>query len=494
MVPTRAVVASGAVTFVVLATLNAGGYRYGASDQAFYIPAILHQLHPALFPRDWAMLGAQGKFFLVDEIFAWLVRASGFPLPSWFAAAQLTTLAVLYAGAYALGRQMLASPWALAAWLTALTLRHRITKTGANTLEGYFHPRMLVFGIGLASLALFLRGRPWWALGLAVASATLHPTTAALFVGIIGVGIVVSEPRARGPATGVGVAAGAALVAGAAGGVVDIAMMDASWLALLGTKDYVFPTRWAFDTWAINLLGPVVLVAVGIARHRAGLVRPREFGLLAGCLSLVGGFLASLPFIASGVALALQLQTSRVFWPVETVATLYLVWWLVDRPARADRRAWMPRVAAALLAAVSLSRAVYVGFIESPDRPTLAVDLPDGDWTTALRWIRDRTSTSTFVLADPGHAWRLGTAVRIGAERDVFLEETKDVAMAMYSRDAAERVTTRIEWTQGFAEMTLEALTALAAREGLDVFVTERTLDLPVAHRVGAITIYRFPR
>ena len=87
------------MAFVVLATLNAGGYRYGASDQAFYIPAVLHQLDPAIYPRDWAMLGAQGRFFFVDEIFAGLVRVSGLSLAAWFAVAQLTTLAALYAGA-----------------------------------------------------------------------------------------------------------------------------------------------------------------------------------------------------------------------------------------------------------------------------------------------------------------------------------------------------------------------------------------------------------
>jgi len=135
-----------------------------------------------------------------------------------------------------------------------------------------------------------------------------------------------------------------------------------------------------------------------------------------------------------------------------------------------------------------------VGFVESPDRETLALDLPRDDWTTALRWIRDETPKDTYVLADPGHAWKFGTAVRIGAARDVFLEETKDVAMAMYSRDAARRVTGRIAATQGFSDMTAATLTALAAREGLDVFVTERALDLPVAHRAGAVTIYRLAR
>jgi hypothetical protein len=188
------------------------------------------------------------------------------------------------------------------------------------------------------------------------------------------------------------------------------------------------------------------------------------------------------------------LQTSRAFWPVEIVATLYLVWLLVDRPVSAGNGAWRPRAIAAVLVVVSVARAGYVGFVESPDRATFAFDLPKDDWTAALRWIRDETPSSSYVLADPGHAWKFGTAVRIGAARDVFLEETKDVAMAMYSRDAAHRVTERIVATQDFADMTAAALTALAAREGLDVFVSERALDLPVAHRAGAITVYRFAR
>ena len=97
----------GGLAFALCATLNAGGYRYGASDQAFYIPAILHQLDPSLFPRDWAMLGAQGRFFFVDELGAALVSATGLTLPVWFALAQVATLAALYAGAIAMGRACL---------------------------------------------------------------------------------------------------------------------------------------------------------------------------------------------------------------------------------------------------------------------------------------------------------------------------------------------------------------------------------------------------
>lgn len=486
-------IAAIGVAFAVLATLNAGGYRYGASDQAFYIPAILHQLDPSLYPRDWPMIGAQGRYFLLDEVVAGLVRATGVPLPAWFAGLQVATLAALFTGAWLLGRTVLSSPWAMAAWIAALTLRHRIAKTGVNTLEGYFHPRVLVCGIGLVSVALLLRGRPWWALGLAAASGAIHPTTAACFVVIIGTAIVVTTPRARVPLAGGAVialtSAGVAWWRGSA--FFSLAVMDPPWRALIATKDYTFPTDWSAGTWVLNLLGPVLLSAGVAARHRAGLATATERGVLAGCLVLVAGFLASLPFIDGGVALAVQLQTSRVFWPLELLATLVTVWWLAESPAAIRARPWLPRALATLLVVTSVARGVYVGFFENRDRPTLAIDLPDDDWSEALEWIADHTPREAFVLADPGHAWKFGTAVRIGAERDVYLEETKDVAMAMYSRTSAARVRARIDRLADFSQLDEQALRALARQEGLTVLVTERQLRLPVLHVEDSVWVYR---
>ena len=117
------------------------------------------------------MIGAQGRYFLFDELIGGVDRLTGSPVPWLFLGAQGLTLAALFGGAWWLGRAVLASPWALDCWIAALTLRHRIAKTGVNTLEGYFHPRVLVCGLGLMSVALVLRGRPWWALALAAASA-----------------------------------------------------------------------------------------------------------------------------------------------------------------------------------------------------------------------------------------------------------------------------------------------------------------------------------
>ena len=55
------------VPFIVLATLNSAGYRYGASDQAFYVPAILERLDAGLYPRDTALIHSQSKLTAIDE-------------------------------------------------------------------------------------------------------------------------------------------------------------------------------------------------------------------------------------------------------------------------------------------------------------------------------------------------------------------------------------------------------------------------------------------
>ena len=56
--------------FVVLATMNAAGYRYGASDQALYIPAVLRHLDPALFPQDARLIDSHARLMVIDEILA----------------------------------------------------------------------------------------------------------------------------------------------------------------------------------------------------------------------------------------------------------------------------------------------------------------------------------------------------------------------------------------------------------------------------------------
>ena len=94
-----ALVAVSLALFIALATLNAGGYRYGASDQAFYVPAVQHHLDPSLFPRDWPMLAAQDRLNAFTPLAASMARLTGTSVPALFFSLYLAGLAALGAAA-----------------------------------------------------------------------------------------------------------------------------------------------------------------------------------------------------------------------------------------------------------------------------------------------------------------------------------------------------------------------------------------------------------
>ncbi len=481
--------AAAAALFALLATANSGGYRYGASDQAFYASAILKDVHPALFPRDTALLQTEAKLQWSDEIVGGLSRGLGVDLPPLFLAIYVLTLLTLFSAAIVYGRAAGFSWWAIATLLVLLTFRHRIAKTGANSLEGYMHPRELAFAIGVLAFACTLRKRYVWASAWTLVSACWHPTTAFWFGAAIAAAIVVGQPRLRRwlplvGACGTAVAVWAVLAGPLAG---RLTIMDPAWLAVLAEKDYLFPHEWPLYAWITNLGYPVVIAAIYRARRRQGITAPGESALVVGLFVLVGLFLVSVPLTMWRVALVVQMQVTRVFWLLDFVTAAYLAWWLTDSVFRDRRRARV--VLVGVLAAVSLARGTYV--LAQADRSMVEVDLPSTPWVEAMRWLRAQPS-SWYVLADPGHAWKYGVSVRLAAEKDVFVEAGKDTALAIYDRDVALRVGSRIAALGDFTHLTTTDIRALARRNGLDVVIAARSqpLALPVLYSNAQFVVY----
>lgn len=476
--------------FAILSTLNSAGYRYGASDQAFYVPAVLARLHPALFPRDDGLIASQAHLTLVDEALALLARFSGLSLPVLLAALYLVSLTLLAAAAWLIAARVYRSPWTGAALVAALTLRHAIARSGTNTLEGYFHPRQLAFAIGALAIAALLRQRRMSSLALVFIAGCLHPTTALWFALWIGVACAVDDRRLR---VRLGVVALAAAAAGAwavtlgplAGRLV---VMDPEWLATLSTKDYLFPLDWPLDAWLINLAYAPIILLIYRRRAAAGLLLRFETGLVAGCLALLLVFAASLLLNAARVALAVQLQIPRIFWMLDFLATIYAVWALAEWTGRVSLRRAQVTFAAILLA--SSARGAYVLLVRFPDRPVAQIGVADSDWGRAMAWART-TDRGSGWLADPMHAVKYGTSVRVAGERDVFVEAVKDAAIGMYERSVAIRTRDRLAALGDFESLDAGLARTLAAKYDLDYLVTEGTLQLPVAFESGALRIYR---
>ena len=478
---------AAAAAFCLVAILNCGGYRYGIGDQAFYVPAVVQHLNPDLFPRDRSMLHAQDRFMLYDDVIAFVSQTTGASVPVLFFAGYLAGMLLLFGAIAAIGRTVYGSWWAVALFAALMTLRHRITQTGANTLEAYFHPRMIAFALGAWAIAAYLRGKGAIALGVIAVAFAIHPTTALWFSIWIAVALAVSDRPWRRPIVAGGgvaaVAAGWAIIAGPLQG--HLGRMDPLWASALTGKDYIFPSDWNASFWTVNFAYLAVAAAIYVLRRRRGVARPREAGLLLGAAALVAVFLVAWPLMSAGIALALQLQVSRVFWMLDFVAVIYITWLLAEAP-RSDV---IRRTAVVVVVAVAVARGVFVWHVEHAGSPVIRIGLPHDNWTDAMRWIAG-SPMNTHVLASPGHAWKYGTSVRVSGERDVYLEEVKDLALALYSREVAIRALERIRDVENFDALTAGQLRSLAARYQIDYLVADRALDLPVAYRNDQFTVY----
>ena len=485
-----AILAACFVPFLVLATLNSAGYRYGASDQAFYLPAMLERLDPALFPRDSDLIGSQAKLTLVDETLAALARALPVDLPVLFAGFYAMSLALLAWGGISVAEQLFRTRWAIAALLAALTLRHAITKTGTNSLEGYFHPRQLAFGLGIVVLAGFLRRGLGPATLLLILAAMIHPTTAVWFIVWIGVAAFVAEPRHRPALALAGAGALMATVFAVTLGPLQgrLVPMDAEWLATLDAKDYLFPLHWPAPAWLVNLGYIPIILALWRRRRDAGLLTARETGVVAGCLSLVAIFAVAVVLHGWNIALAIQLQPSRIFWMLDFMAITYAVWFVCEDVRPSSRR---PPIGATVILSLTVLRGGYVAMVRFPERPMFALGINDNDWGRAMAWARTSTNAASAWLADPFHAAIYGTSVRVAGHRDVFVEEIKDSAIGMYDRPVAMRTRERVAALGDFSTLTPDRARALATQYEIDYLVTEQALDLPAAFRSGRLTVYR---
>ncbi|HSL23424.1 MAG TPA: hypothetical protein VK886_17985 [Vicinamibacterales bacterium] len=486
-----ALVGAGAAVFCALAIANAAGYRYGVSDLAFYLPAAFRSAEPALFPRDGALLDVQSRLTLADEAISAALRggaALGLGAPATVYALHLGSLLLLYGAGVALGRTLFRSPWSVAAFVAVLTLRHAVARTGVNTLEGYFHPRVVAFALGALALAVFLRRGVWPALILALLATAMHTTTGFWFLIFLGVAGLVGERRDRVALLALAIVAAGLFAAAIAFGPLAgrLRPMDAAWLAVIAEKDYLFPDLWPAWAWIACAAYVAVILAAAAIRRRAGELTSGEAALLTGAGALLVAFLVLLPPLAARGALAVQMQPSRIFWLLDLLATAGLVW-MVEHRARAYPRA--PAVLAVLLLALSTVRGVYLLTVRFPERSLAAVTLAESPWRDAMRWAASSDARSHW-LAHPYHAVLYGESLRVSARRDVLVEATKDPAVAMYDRAIAMRVADRLRASGDFDALSAEQARDLARRYDLDFLITEIPLPLPVAYRNAQFFIY----
>jgi hypothetical protein len=178
-----------------------------------------------------------------------------------------------------------------------------------------------------------------------------------------------------------------------------------------------------------------------------------------------------------------------MFWMLDFLATIYLIWTLTESGAPENRATRALRVAM-VVAGLSLARGLYLKFVQFPDRPPVQATIPDTDWGRVMAWARASELSSGW-LADPNHAARYGTSLRVAGERDVLVEAVKDSAIGLYDRGIALEVQRRLLAVGDFETMPAGRARSLAATYNLDYLVIDRPLELPLAFRSGSLFVYR---
>jgi hypothetical protein len=268
------------------------------------------------------------------------------------------------------------------------------------------------------------------------------------------------------------------------------AVMDDAWLEVLGSRRYLFTANWPLSAWIVNLAPAAAVLVIYLVRLKRGLVSAGERGVVVGAAVLLIIFFLTLPFVGARVAIAIQLQISRVLWPIEFLATVYLIWAVAEGPWLPSRWTRMtPVLLVAVLAAASTARGIYILAVET-HRPLVRVDLPDGDWQRIATWARSSTPENAHFLIDPTDVDREGVSFRVAAGRDVFIEPSKDPSIAMYSRAIAMRVKERQAALPDFALVTSTMARDVAARYGLTHLVTVREYPFPMLFKSGRLHVY----
>ncbi|MEZ5283566.1 MAG: hypothetical protein R2712_01910 [Vicinamibacterales bacterium] len=207
---------------------------------------------------------------------------------------------------------------------------------------------------------------------------------------------------------------------------------------------------------------------------------PRDAGLLAGAVTLLLGFLVTLPLVAADSAIFVQLQISRVFWLLDLLGTLVLVGVLVDSPATPAARRWRPIVAGLVMAA-AVGRRIFVAGVEQRDRPVIALTLPESDWTHVVRWVATQPA-GTCVARGSGACVEVRRAAPL--QRAGRLYGRRSGRCPRHDRGSADRVIARQAALGPFD--TLDAAHArVARRAALDFLVVDRDMDLPSSTAKG---------
>lgn len=157
------------------------GYHPGVEDDFVYLPAIKHNLNPALYPHDADFFQLQLQATVFDKVVAWSVKLTHAPLDWALLFWQTAAIFLVLLGCWKIARRCFSEEHAqwTGVTLIAALLTIPVAGTALYLVDQHLHPRALATAFVLFAIANVMDRRLARAAIWIVLAFTFHPIMAA---------------------------------------------------------------------------------------------------------------------------------------------------------------------------------------------------------------------------------------------------------------------------------------------------------------------------
>jgi hypothetical protein len=438
------------------------GYHPGLEDDAFYLPAIKHNLNRALYPYDADFFRVQFQATVFDKLIALSLRWSHVPLEWGILFWQAGVTFLILWGCWRISRRCFAevhAQWA-AVTLVAVLLTLPVAGTGLSLTDQYLHPRALATALILAAIVAALDERRLVMCMLLLAAFSVHGIMAAFGASYC----LFLIWKAAQPAGQRQRAAWVVLLS--PWGWIFEPISD-SWRQAAATRPFFFLTRWHWYEW-LGAVAPLALLwwyrKLAQCENAAVMARVAERLVYFGIFQLAVAILILWPP---------QLERFRSFEPMRFLHLVYLLFVLLSG-GLLGRYVLRRHALRWVLLFVPLGAGMF--YAQRQMFPATAhLELPGArsrnGWVEAFRWISQNTPVDSRFALDPRYMELPGEDYHgFGAlaERSALADEVKDAGMVTRVPRLGPRWVREVEAQRGWRKFQRADFERLKAEFGVD--------------------------
>jgi hypothetical protein len=474
------------ILFVLtLLALLVHGYHPGAEDDGVYLPAIKHDLNPALYPHDSDFFTLQLQATVFDKLVAGSIRLSRLPLPLVILAWHFLGIFLILWGCWRIACHCFPewpARWAAVSTVAAL-LTLPVAGTALYLVDQNLHPRALATAAILAAIASVIERRFWLVAILLAAACAIHPIMASF--GISYCIILLWKPTGQRETSLSAVAFALPLSW-------IFEPTSPAWQQAAHTRDYFYLSAWHWYEW-IGVFAPLLLLWWFSRLARQGNLP--VLGRLSSRLLFYGMFQLVVALI---ILLPPQFDRLKPFQPMRYLHLLYLLMFLFAGGLvgqRFLRTSWVRWAAlfVPLCAVMFLAQRATYPASNHIDWPGAT---PRNQWLQAFLWVRQNTPQDSLFALGPNYLQSPGEdaySFRAWAERSVLADIGKDASVATQVPRLAPRWQQEVQAQIGWEHFQKADFESLRSRFSVTWVILERFHDpgLPCPYQNATVMVCR---